>query len=762
MSEDTSKPVDPLRRFSSWSRKTGLSRKVAFAFAGAATASGVATLISMAGTGPEAMNPKVVLILLYLDVILLLGLGAIIARRLMTIWLERRKGVAGSKLHTRFLLMFSLVAVTPSIIVAVFAGLFLNFGIQAWFSDKVFTAVMESREVVRAYLHEHRKAIKADVLAVASDINNNAPRLMQSPYEMSRFLDTVGAIRTLPELVVLDRSGKILARSSLSFSLEFDQVPLEALDKAQSGDVVILTGENEDRVRAITRLDRFVDSYLLVGRFVDPKVFEHIEKTEGAVKRYKDIEEKREGIQITFVMIFALVAILLLLVAGWIGLVMANRLAAPIGQLISASERIRKGDMTARVSLLEGGDEIDTLNRAFNRMTSQLEAQRKGLVDANRELDERRRFTETVLSGVSAGVIGLDREGLIHLPNRSACSLLSTRLEDLQGRSFGEAVPEMSELLQNVMRRPERSAQGEVSLIRDEKKMILLTRIAAELLEQEVLGYVVTFDDITELQSAQRTAAWADVARRIAHEIKNPLTPIQLSAERLKRKYLDRIEEDKETFELCTQTIVRHVEDIGRMVDEFSSFARMPQPVLAQTNLKQLCRETVFLEKNRNSDIEFRADVPEEDVIVLCDEKQIGRALTNLLKNAAESLNAIEREEGKFVALTLSRETDVVTVRIEDNGSGFPKDLRGRLTEPYVTTREKGTGLGLAIVKKIMEEHDGDLILDDRNGGGATVTLVFPHVDGDNDTAKTFGDSRLDESREEPMDMAIKLTTDGL
>ncbi len=756
------RPVDPLRRFSSWSRKTGLSRKVAFAFAGAAAVSGVATLVSMAGTGPEAMNPKVVLILLYLDVILLLGLGAIIARRLMTIWLERRKGVAGSKLHTRFLLMFSLVAVTPSIIVAVFAGLFLNFGIQAWFSDKVFTAVMESREVVRAYLHEHRKAIKADVLAVAADINNNAPRLMQSSYEMSRFLDTVGAIRTVPELVVLDRGGKILARSSLSFSLEFDQVPLEALDKAQSGDVVILTGENEDRVRAITRLDRFVDSYLLVGRFVDPKVFEHIEKTEGAVKRYKDIEEKREGIQITFVMIFALVAILLLLVAGWFGLVMANRLAAPIGQLISASERIRKGDMSARVSLLEGGDEIDTLNRAFNRMTSQLETQRKGLVDANRELDERRRFTETVLSGVSAGVIGLDREGLIHLPNRSACALLATGLEDLEGKPFGEAVPEMRDLLLNVMRRPERSAQGEISLIRGEKKMILLTRIAAELMEQEVLGYVVTFDDITELQSAQRTAAWADVARRIAHEIKNPLTPIQLSAERLKRKYLDRIEEDKETFELCTQTIVRHVEDIGRMVDEFSSFARMPQPVLAPTNLKQLCRETVFLEKNRNSDIEFRADVPEEDVIVLCDEKQIGRALTNLLKNAAESLGAVEREGGRFVALTLTTEPDVVTVHIEDNGPGFPKDLRGRLTEPYVTTREKGTGLGLAIVKKIMEEHDGDLILDDREGGGATVTLVFPHVDRDSQGVENSDDSASAGSREEPMDMAIKLTTDGL
>jgi len=762
MTEETSKPFDPLRRFSVWSRKTGLSRKVAFTLAGASLASGLATLVSMAGTGPEAMNPDVVLSLLYLDVILLLGLGAIIARRLIIIWLERKKGVAGSKLHTRFLLMFSLVAVTPSIMVAVFAGFFLNFGIQAWFSDKVFTAVMESREVVRAYLHEHRKAIKADVLAVAADINNNAPRLMQSPYEMSRFLDTVGAIRTLPELVILDRSGKVIARSSLSFSLEFDLVPPGALEQAQSGEVVTLTGENEDRVRAIVRLDRFVDSYLLVGRFVDPKVFDHIERTEGAVKRYKDIEEKREGIQITFVMIFGLVALLLLLVAAWFGLIMANRLAAPIGQLISAAERIRKGDMSVRVSPLEGGDEIDTLNRAFNRMTSQLESQRQGLMEANRELDERNRFTETVLSGVSAGVIGLDKEGVIHLPNRSAALLLATTADELRGRSLGDAIPEMENLLRNVINRPDRVAQAEVSLIRHERKMTLLTRIAAEYLGTEILGFVVTFDDITELQSAQRTAAWADVARRIAHEIKNPLTPIQLSAERLKRKYLSRIDEDKETFELCTQTIVRHVEDIGRMVDEFSSFARMPQPVLAKTNLKQLCRETVFLEKNRNAGIAFDVDLPDGDVYVLCDEQQIGRALTNLLKNAAESLEPLELKDGKNISLSLKEDGDQVVVTIEDNGPGFPKDLKGRLTEPYVTTREKGTGLGLAIVKKIMEEHNGDLILDDRKDGGAVVTLIFPRKDGIGDRPIESLSSETERTEQDPVDLAVKLTTDGI
>jgi len=762
MTEDTPKIVDPIRRFSVWSRKIGLNRKIAFSLAGAAAVSGFATLISMAGTGPEAMNPDIVLALLYLDVILLLGLGTIVARRLFSIWLERKKGVAGSKLHTRFLLMFSLVAVTPAIIVAVFAGLFLNFGIQAWFSDKVFTAVMESREVVRAYLQEHRKAIKADVLAVASDINNNAPRLMQSPYQMNRFLDTVGSIRTLPELVILDRSGKILARSRLSFSLEFDLVPSGALEKAQSGEVVILTGENDDRVRAITRLDRFVDSYLLVGRFVDPKVFEHIDRTEGAVQRYQDIEAKREGIQITFVMIFGLVALLLLLVAGWVGLVMANRLAAPIAQLISAAEQIRKGDMSVRVPTVESGDEIGTLNRAFNRMTSQLESQRQGLMEANRELDERHRFTETVLSGVSAGVIGLDENGLVHLPNRSASLLLSTDFEGLKGKPFAHAIPEMDDLLQEVIRRPERSVQAEISLIRDEKKMTFLSRIAAERLGDEVLGYVVTFDDITDLQSAQRTAAWADVARRIAHEIKNPLTPIQLSAERLKRKYLDRIDEDKETFELCTQTIIRHVEDIGRMVDEFSSFARMPQPVLAQTNIKQLCRETVFLEKNRHPEIDFKVDLSEESLSILCDEKQIGRALTNLLKNAAESLENCEKKEEGFISLKAYSEHDQLIVHIEDNGPGFPKELQGRLTEPYVTNKEKGTGLGLAIVKKIMEEHNGDLILDDREGGGAAVTMLFRLVEGGAVSEDGKGDSSAEQLKQEPMDLAVKLTTDGI
>ena len=479
------------------------------------------------------------------------------------------------------------------------------------------------------------------------------------------------------------------------------------------------------------KLNRYVDAYLLVGRFVEASVLEHINATEQAVAQYKRLEKKRGGIQITFVLVFVVVALLLLLAAVWIGLNLATRLARPISNLILAADKVRKGDMSVRVDASQAADEIGTLSRAFNRMTSQLENQQKGLLEANRQLDERRRFTETVLSGVSAGVIGLDGNGRIHLPNRSASDLLSTNLEERSAVYLGEVVPEMAELLAAVMTRPDRDHPSEIKVVRHGRSRTLMVNMAAEKIGEAVIGYVVTFDDVTDLLSAQRTAAWADVARRIAHEIKNPLTPIQLSAERLKRRYLKQIESDPETFAACTDTIVRQVADIGRMVDEFSSFARMPQPTLKRENLSEICRQAVFLERNRHPEIHFSQDVAPENLFLNCDNRQVSRVLTNLLKNAAESVlgrKGSNLPQGE-ISLTLTNRTNAegprVTVVIEDNGIGLPEDHRDRLTEPYVTTRTKGTGLGLAIVKKIMEDHGGDLILDDREGGGARISVVF-------------------------------------
>jgi two-component system nitrogen regulation sensor histidine kinase NtrY len=389
------------------------------------------------------------------------------------------------------------------------------------------------------------------------------------------------------------------------------------------------------------------------------------------------------------------------------------------------------------VTPTQATDEIGVLSRAFNRMTSQLQSQQDGLIDANRVLDERRRFTEAVLSGVSAGVIGLDAEGRINLPNRSASVLLGLQLEEVLGLPLAEVVPEMAPLIASAAEHPERQCEAEIRLFRDAKTYTFLVRTVAERSGTQVLGYVVTFDDVTALVQAERKAAWADVARRIAHEIKNPLTPIQLASERLRRKYLKEIRSDPEVFDACTETIIRQVEDIGRMVDEFSAFARMPRPDMKLENLSQLIERAVLLERNRYPGIKTELSLPPGEIMLLCDAGQVSQALTNVLKNAAEAIISRTTAKGKarspatgWIRVALGRQEDdgnllATTVTIEDNGRGLPKENRDRLTEPYVTTRAKGTGLGLAIVKKIMEDHNGQLLLEDRQEGGARVTLRF-------------------------------------
>jgi two-component system nitrogen regulation sensor histidine kinase NtrY len=413
----------------------------------------------------------------------------------------------------------------------------------------------------------------------------------------------------------------------------------------------------------------------------------------------------------------------------WAGLRLAARLARPISALAAAAERVGGGDLSARVSEGQDDEEFSTLSRAFNRMTTQIETQRRELVEANRQLDGRRRFTEAVLSGVSAGVVGLDREGRINLPNRSASVLLAVDLDRQIGEPLSTVVPEMAALVEEAARRPDRLAQAQIEIARDGRSDVLHVRVAAERVSGETQGYVVTFDDVTELLSAQRKAAWADVARRIAHEIKNPLTPIQLSAERLKRKYLRDIRNDPETFSILSDTIVRHVGDIGRMVDEFSSFARMPAALIKTEDLIDITRQAVFLQRAGTPDVRFEVDLPSHPVPVSCDSRQVSQALVNLLKNAIESIQARDGDPAPGRIWVRLIETDShVTLVVEDNGRGLPKEGRERLTEPYVTTRAKGTGLGLAIVKKVMEEHRGELILEDREGGGARVKLVFPAV----------------------------------
>lgn len=700
-----------------------------------ALTSGALTYAAFTGVPPLGDDAETLIVLLNVDLVLLLLLGLFIMRRVVSLWVERKRGSAGARLHSRLVVYFGLLALLPAIVVGAFSLLFFNLGLESWFSDRIRTALNESQAVAQAYLEEHRQNIRADALRIARDFNNDSSVLVPNPQFLGRVLLAQQDLRGLSEAIIFEGiSRRVVARAGLTFVLEFEPVPESALREAAQGEVVLLTSQSDDRVRALIRLDNFIDLYLYIGRLVDPTVLSRIQDTQTAVAQFERLETERSDIQLSFTLAFLAVSLLLLFTATWIGLYLANQLSQPISVLIGATERVRGGDLNAQVPESGGDDELALLGRAFNRMTDQLRSQRGELLEANRMLDDRRRFTEAVLFGVSAGVIGLDAEGHIDLPNRAASGLLRLELESLIGNPLAEHVPQMAPLLDEARRaRPGQLAQSEIKFTEGAETRTLLVRIVAERDGAVLAGFVVTFDDISELLTAQRKAAWADVARRIAHEIKNPLTPIQLSAERLKRKYLKDIQNDPETFATCTDTIIRHVGDIGRMVDEFSNFARMPAPKMSPQDLSDLCRQCVFLQRNARPNVNFDVSLPGSAVVLNCDGRQISQVITNLLKNAEEAIEGRAEQEPDLptdfgrISLTMTVEADErIDIVIQDNGVGLPKKDRERLTEPYMTTRAKGTGLGLAIVKKIVEDHGGDLNLADAPDRGAAVTVSLP------------------------------------
>lgn len=726
-----SAPVAALARLASWGRRVAIGRKLAIALTIAAFGSSIATYVAITEPSSLSGDTRIVLILLQVDLVLFLLLGVVIARNLVSLLLERRRGQVGSRLHTRLVVLFSLIALAPAVVVSAFSAVFFNFGMEAWFSERVRTAIIESRAVAEAYLKEHQQVIRGDVLSMARDLDRAAPLLSENRRKFVNLVAAQGLVRNLSEAYVFDGTGRILARWSLSFVLDRDPVPIDVVDRARGGDVVLLTSETDDRVRAVIKLDRIVDAFLYVGRYVEPTVLEHIDKTRSAAAEYEDIEGRRSSIEITFAMIYILVGLMLLFIAISVGLAVANRMSRPISDLASAAERVRAGDLSARVAEGPDSDELGLLSRAFNRMTNQLEGQRRELVQANRQLDERRHFIETVLAGTSAGVIGLDRSGRINVANRTASLLMGVELDGEIGTDLRTLIPEIDDMIRDAGERGAELVERQISISRKASTRTLLVRLAPDLVDGTIAGYVATFDDITELLSAQRKAAWSDVARRIAHEIKNPLTPIQLSAERLKRKYLSEVTSDPDTFSNCTDTIIRQVGDIGRMVDEFSSFARMPTPEMRLEDLPTICREALVLPRNAHPDIDFESDLPDDALAARCDSRQMSQVLTNLIQNGIDAIQGREPQAGSDLPrgrlrLALRQTATEAIIEVTDNGRGLPDAERERLTEPYITTREKGTGLGLAIVKKILEDHNGSLELEDSEQGGACVRAVLP------------------------------------
>ncbi len=729
-------PAGPPRSLMRRVLDAALGKSVTLLLAALALVLVVATFVALSGGVPLTLRPNVVFGMVLSNLVVLLLLGAVLAGRLTRVWVERRRGSAGSRLHVRLVMMFSVVSVTPTIVLAVMATAFFNLGIQAWFNDRVRTALNEGLEASRGYLEEHRNNIRGDALSMAITLSGLAPTLQRDPLTFSQEMQTQTLLRGLTEAVLFDPvTNEIAAVVGAEEGQGVEPAPWEATERARGGEVVVLDSPDAHRVRAVVQLNMTPPMMLLISRPVDQAILEHQVRTEQAVAEYRQLDENRSVLQVTFVLIFALVALLVLSAAVLIGLVLANQIARPVGRLILAAERVRAGDLAVRVPEIQSEDEVAGLSRAFNRMTGQLAAQRTELMDAYSQIDERRRFTETVLAGVSAGVIGLDASAHVELPNRAASELVGHDLMSAIGLPLGDVVPEFAPLLAEVALAPERARTAEVQIGPASRRRTLLVRIGTDGRGAQAEGYVVTFDDITELQSAQRKAAWADVARRIAHEIKNPLTPIQLSAERLKRRFTKEITSDPETFAQCADTIVRHVGDIGRMVDEFSAFARMPQPVLRPEDVGRIAREALILQRSARPEIVWTTSIPERGPMAVCDRRLMVQALTNLLQNAADAVAMRPRRDGEpagHIGLAVQVEGGVVSLQVSDDGAGLPEGDRDRLTEPYVTHKPKGTGLGLAIVKKVMEDHGGGLGLDDRHDGpGAVATLTLPLMSAD-------------------------------
>jgi len=681
--------------------------------------------------GPSSLMLRIVQLA---DLAYFLVLTTVIGMKIGQLVMARRRKSAGSRLHLRLTLVFAAVALVPTVIVAVFATVTVNFGIESWFSEQVGSVVRNSLATAQAYEREHRGNIKGDILAMANDLNRAAGAGLRGA-QLNDLVSQQALLRELPEAFVFSSEKKILARGEFSYLFAFEPPTDDQLARARSGEVVIMEDETNNEIRALIYLTNFFDAFLYVTRDVQGDVLRLLDETRATVQLYERLERQRDGIVFDFALIYLGFALLVILSAVLLGLWFAEHLAKPVGRLAEAAESIGAGNLDIRVKEPRGNDEIAMLSQIFNRMAGQLKGQRNALVSAKEDSEIRRHFIEAVLSGVTAGVIGLDREGRVDLINEAAADMLGIDAATAMGQSVETVAPGFVTLVEAARSAPSGIARGAVNGTTGSEMREFLGRVAPKSPDTSEEGHVLTFDDITALASAQRMAAWGDVARRIAHEIKNPLTPIQLSADRMRRKFAGHMGEDGPAFEQYLDVITRQIGDIRRLVDEFSRFARMPEPVTAEENFCMLLREAVLLQQGARGDITYEVELPDQPVTANCDRGLIGQCLTNLLQNAADAIDARretlvdEAPDGRIrVSLAIGKRFFSATVT--DNGVGLPKEGRDRLTDPYVTNRKKGSGLGLAIVKKIVEQHGGELTLSDapETSGfdGAQVALRLP------------------------------------
>jgi two-component system nitrogen regulation sensor histidine kinase NtrY len=707
----------------------------------------IATFVAL-GPLEEAGSPLSIRLVLLADLVYILVLATLVLRRIVAMVAARRARSAGSRLHLRLTAIFALIALIPTILVAVFAVLTINVGLEGWFSDRVRSAVAASLAAAEAYEENERADLLADAEALARylEVNRLAAGYL-SDGDLRRLLNQGQAQiqRGLREAYVINGGGEIQARGDRSYLFDFERPDPASLAQARDDGIVVIEDWELDEFRAIVDLPNFADRLLYITRDVDGALLSLLDDTQATVRLYNQLEDERGRILFEFGLLYLAFALILILAAIWLGLWLAERLSRPVGRLASAAQRVGSGDLDVTVKHDEGDDEIAMLGRIFNQMTRQLKAQRETLLATTRQIERRRRLFDSVLASVTAGVVGLDADGRVSFVNRSAERLLN--LPEAEGAVLlHDLAPEFSGLFERLRTGTGEAVQEEVPVTRRGTAERLLVKMATRRSEAgDLEGYVVAFDDVTDLVAAQRMAAWGDVARRIAHEIKNPLTPIQLSAERLRRKFRAAAGDDAATLDQMTEVIIRQTGDLRRIVDEFSRFARMPEPERRRQNLGDLVGDAVALQQPALDDVEITLSLPDDPVVLELDPTLIGQALTNLVKNAGEAIEARrERGDGFEPRIDITLEVDAGAARltIADNGVGLPPD-RARLFEPYVTTREKGTGLGLPIVRKIVEEHGGTLRLGDgpdRDDGqrGATAEIVFPMPVGLQSETKTL------------------------
>ena len=699
---------------------------VAYAVAAVVTGAGVWLVAAAPGVdsgqgGAQAAASRAVLVILLANLILIAFLALVVGLRVLDIARDRASD-AGARLHLRFVTLFSLVAVVPAILIAVAFGVLVNRGVDQWFSNNVRAAVENGADIGRAYVMDVETDMQRDLATISNELGGDVREVFPNRIQFSNALTQIAGFFGYPAIYILNGEGEVLARGETAAAPPYLAPPASALRTAAGGEeAAVEATQNPDAIRILYPLPEYGDAYLYVVRPLAPGLIGQMNTSIQSIEAYREAEESRARIQAAFALSYVETALLVLVGAVWLGLSAANAIARPVARLVQAADRVAEGDLTARVDSAGDPEEIAVLGRAFNRMTGDLQAQQAALKTASEDAQARSLFIETVLSGVSAGVIGLDKKGRISAINDSALQLLAID-EKVLGKALAKVAPELGDLVA----RGEARVDEEIDVTRESETLRLRVRVEGGLGGEMVL----TFDDITRLVTAQRNAAWKDVARRIAHEIKNPLTPIQLSAERLRRKYRSQVIDDVETFDRCTETIIRQVGDIGRMVDEFSSFARMPAPRFAPEDAAELLREAVFARRVADPEVAFSLIEPTPHAVMHCDGRMVAQALTNLLKNAGEAVLAARahgREAAGGVTAALEIENGRATFIIEDDGVGLPDKDRDRLPEPYVTTREKGTGLGLAIVKRICEDHGGDLKLADAQGlGGARFCMVIP------------------------------------